>query len=155
MTGTREQVIEYMFTHDKETKFDIDIHREKRSLTANGYLWVLIQKIADVLRTTKEEVYEEMLDRYGQLLTDDDGNYLKVTLKSDIDISKLEGHFKKYKTNGKFSAYLIIKGSSEYNSKEMAVLLDGVVSECKELGIETKPQEELNSLIKEMQKNDM
>ena len=29
MTGTREQVIEYMFTHDKDTKFDIDIHREK------------------------------------------------------------------------------------------------------------------------------
>ena len=152
MTGNRLQVIEYILSQKEDVKFDVDIHKEKRSLTANGYLWVLLQKMADVLGTTKEEVYETMLDRYGQLLTDDEGNHYLVTIKSDIDLSKLEGHYKKYKSNGKFSAYFIIKGSSEYNTKEMATLLDGVISECKDLGIETKDKAEIQSLLDSWEK---
>ena len=45
---------------------DISQQRKKRSLDANSYAWVLITKIADVLRTSKEELYIEMLKRYGQ-----------------------------------------------------------------------------------------
>jgi hypothetical protein len=45
-----------------------------------------------------------------------------------------------------FNAYY---GSSRYNKEEMNVLIDYVVQECKELGIETKDDEEINSLIKE------
>ena len=41
-------------------------HRKKRSLDANSYAWVLITKIADIQRTSKDEVYIEMLKRYGQ-----------------------------------------------------------------------------------------
>ena len=63
----------------------------------------------------------------------------------------MEGHYKLIKSNDKFSAYLVLKGSSEYNSKEMATLLDGVISECKELEIETRPKEEIESMLKEME----
>lgn len=52
----------------KGKMLDVEIkqHREKRSLDANAYAWVLITKIADVLRASKETTYIEMLKRYGQ-----------------------------------------------------------------------------------------
>lgn len=50
-----------------EDKLDIDIkkHRNKRSLDANSYMWQLLQKLADVLETSKDELYLIMLGRYG------------------------------------------------------------------------------------------
>jgi hypothetical protein len=44
-------------------------YREKRSYDANAYLWVLLQKIAEVVKSDKWSVYLLMLKRYGQLLT--------------------------------------------------------------------------------------
>lgn len=138
-------------SRDEKTKYELSEHKDKRSLTANGYLWVLLQKIADVLRSTKDEVYEEMLNRYGQLQTDEKGEPYKITVKSEVDMSKIEGHYKRYKSNGKFTAYFVIKGSSKYSKKEMAILLDGVISECKELDIETKPEEEIKNLLENLE----
>ena len=37
-------------------------------------------------------------------------------------------------------------GSSTFNTKEMSVFIDGIVSECKELGIETLTSEELERM---------
>lgn len=122
--------------------------RKKRSLDANAYCWVLMTKIAEVVGSSKEEIYEEMLQKYGYLLKDDEG-YIVVTVKSDFAMEKMQGHWKFYKSNGKFSSYLAIKGSSEYDTKEMAHFIDQVVLEAKELGIETLPPDELQRM-KEM-----
>ena len=51
-----------------------------------------MSKLAEVLHTSKEEVYEEMLRRYGTLYEDGEG-YITITLKSSIPIEKLEGHW--------------------------------------------------------------
>lgn len=119
--------------------------RKKRSLDANAYCWVLCTKIAEVLNSSKEEIYEEMLQKYGYLLKDDEG-YIVVTVKSQFDVSKVTGHWKFLKSNGKFSSYLAIKGSSEYDTKEMAHFIDQIVLEAKELGIETLPPAELERM---------
>lgn len=128
---------------------DLDItikkHKEKRSLDANAYAWVLMSKLAGVLHTSKEEVYEEMLHRYGELYKDDDG-YVTVTVKSNVDMSKIDGHWMRYKDNGKFTSYMMIKGSSNYDTPEMSKFVDGIVSECKELGIETLTPDELERI---------
>lgn len=125
-------------------KLDIEIkqHREKRSLNANAYCWKLITEIANVNRTNKEEVYVEMLRRYGQSDV--------VSVLSNIDVSS---YFKYYSEAGisnlkgkDFTHYRVYKGSSEYDTREMSILIDGVVSECKELGIETMTPSELKSL---------
>ena len=49
----------------KELTAEIKQYRKKRSLNANALLWTLLQKMADVLHTTKDELYIQMLDRYG------------------------------------------------------------------------------------------
>lgn len=120
-------------------------YRKKRSLDANAYLWVLCTKIADVVRSSKDEIYEDMLQKYGVLYQDEEGNYLTVTVKAEVNMSKF-GHWKFYKSNGKFSSYILIKGTSEYNTAEMARFVDAVISEAKELGIETMTDTELQRL---------
>lgn len=123
-------------------------YRKKRSLDANAYLWVICTKLAEVHHTSKDEIYEQMLQKYGVLYQDEENNYIVVTLKSDIDTSKIEGHWKYYKSSedGKFKSYLMIKGTSLYNTSEMARFIDLVVQEAKEEGIETLPPDELERM---------
>ena len=122
-------------------------YRKKRSLDANAYCWVIMTQIANHpdVKSSKEEVYEEMLQKYGYLYQDENG-YIPVTVKTGVDMSKIVGHWKFYKSNGKFDSYLMIKGSSEYNTAEMSHFIDMVVQEAKELGIETLTPDELERM---------
>lgn len=127
---------------DKLHVATLKVFREKRSLDSNAYAWKLMTEIANVLRTSKEEVYLEMLKRYGQSDL--------VSVKSSIDVKP---YFKYYEEAGKsvlngtdFTHYRVYKGSSEFDSREMAILIDGIVSECKDLNIETLSPEEIKSM---------
>ncbi len=146
-TGKIEKFLPLIFRLDKDIVYDvkIDKHREKRSLNANAYLWKLVTEIGNILNKSKEEVYLQMLIDYGQSEM--------VSILSEIEV---KGYFKYYKLagtsilNGKeFNHYKIYKGSSEYDTKEMSILLNGVVQEAKNLGIKTKDDIELERLIKE------
>lgn len=111
----------------------IDKYREKRSLNANAYAWLLIGKLADALRAGKDEIYLLMLKRYGQSAM--------VSIQSHIPFAS----FVKYcdevgesTLNGKqFKHYKVYKGSSEFDTREMAIFIDGIVSEAQERGIQT------------------
>ena len=124
--------------------FDVTVkqHREKRSLDANAYAWVLISAIADELRANKDEIYFDMLKRYGQ------GELISV--KTGIDISGFVKYFEVAgygKVNGvEFTHYRVYKGSSEYDTREMSIFIDGIVSEAQALGIDTRTPEELAEL---------
>ncbi len=146
-TGKIEKFLPLIFRLDKDTVYDVKInkHREKRSLNANAYLWKLVTEIGNVLNKSKEEVYLQMLIDYGQSEM--------VSILSEIDV---KGYFKYYKLagtsilNGKeFNHYKIYKGSSEYDTKEMSILLNGVVQEAKNLGIKTKDDIESERLVEE------
>lgn len=125
--------------------------RQKRSLDSNAYCWLLCSKIAEVIKSSKDEVYEDMLQKYGYFYQDEDG-YISVTVKTDVDMSKISGHWKFLKTNGKFTSYLMIKGSSEYDTKEMSHFVDCIVEEAKLLGIETMTPAELERMSAAWQK---
>lgn len=142
MIGNAETIVKWLFTQDRDRIWEIKEHKEKRSLNANAYLWVLVGKIADRLRASKDEVYLKCLKLYGQSEI--------VSVLSDIDV---RGYFKYFEEIGKghvngreFTHYKVFKGSSEYDSKEMAVLIDGVISEAKELDIETLPPHEIERM---------
>ena len=124
------------------------IFNDKSSLAANDYAWVLITQIAESMTPpqNKETVYLEMLKRYGQ------SEFISVL--SGIDI---RGYFKYYEEYGKghvegreFTHYKIYKGSSEYDAREMNILLEGIIQEAKELGIETMTPAEKERLISQM-----
>ncbi len=145
MIGTIEQIIQYLFKQDKTKQYEVKEYREKRSLNANNYAWKLIMEIANVMKVSKEEVYIEMLKIYGQSEI--------VSVLADIDVSK---YFKYYSEAGesilngrKFKHYKVYMGSSEMNTKQMSILIDGIVQEAKQLDIETMTPEQLSRLKKE------
>ena len=120
----------------------IDKHREKRSLNANAYAWLLIGKIGDILNASKEEVYLKMLKHYGQ------GEIISV-----LSHIPLDGFIKYYEKvgesnlNGKdFTHYRVFKGSSEFDTREMSIFIDGIVNEAQDLGIQTKTPAQLAEL---------
>lgn len=119
-------------------------HREKRSLDANAYMWCLLQKMAEVLHQDKWNIYLEMLGRYGV--------FTHIIVKPNV-VEKVKEEWRTVKelgevcVNGTTGIQLqCYFGSSTYNSKEMSVLIDGVVSEAKEMGIETLPPYELERM---------
>lgn len=150
MIGNSQEIIQWLFDQDKDKRFEVKEYHKKRSLNANAYAWALIGKIADVLRSSKDEIYLEMLKKYGQSEI--------VSVLSDINVTGYFKYFEEIATvrlQGKnFTHYKVFKGSSEYDSREMAVLIDGIVSEAKELGIETLPNDEIER-IKKLWGNDV
>ena len=120
----------------------IDKYREKRSLNANAYAWLLIGKIGDILNASKEEVYFQMLKRYGQ------GEVISVL--SHISLERFIKHYEKIgesNLNGKdFTHYKVFKGSSEFDTKEMSIFIDGIVSEAQALNIQTQTPAQLAEL---------
>lgn len=131
----------------KELSVEIKQYRQKRSLDANAYFWVLLSKMADALGTTKDELYLIMLERYGV--------FTHVVVKPNV-VERVKQEWRTVRElgevtiNGKTGIQLqCYFGSSTYDTKEMSVLIDGVVSECKEMGIETMTPEELTLLKQE------
>ena len=127
-----ESIVDDLKDKDK-LSIEVKPYRQHRSLNANAYAWKLIGEIADVMRAGKDEIYLLMLKRYGQSEL--------ISVLSHVPI----GNYVKYyeeagesKLNGKdFTHYRVYKGSSEFDSREMSILIDGVVSEAKNLGIQT------------------
>lgn len=130
-----------VLTKLEDVEYDITIkqHREKRSLDANAYAWTLITQIADILKASKDEIYKMLLKRYGQSEI--------VSVMSNINVL---GYFKYFEQVGKgtvngneFTHYLVFKGSSEFDTKEMSIFIDGIISEAQELNIDTRTPDEI------------
>ena len=148
--GTVIDIKRKIFQLEKDKKYDVKIteHRNRRSKNANSYMWELIGKMADTLGGSKEQIYLEELKKYGQSLL--------IPVKKETFPN---GYFKYYEfecrgtINGKEADwYKVYKGSSSYNTKEMSILIDGIVSDCKELEIPTLEDYEIESLVKEWKK---
>lgn len=122
--------------------------KKKRSLDANAYLWVLCTKIADKIGSSKDEVYEDMIQHYPLPYEDEEG-HIVVTVASKVDMRKVDGHWLHTKTSkdGKFKCYVMLRGSSDFDSAEMARFIDKIVYEAKNLGIETLPPDELQRMV--------
>jgi hypothetical protein len=133
-----------LLNDEKVKTCKIDHYKKKRSLNANSYAWVLITEIANKLRASKDEVYLQMLKRYGQSsIVSVVEEAVPVFMKS----VKYAEEFGKGMTNGKeFTHIKVYMGSSEMDTKEMAILIDGIVSEAEGLGIPTITPTEVQKL---------
>lgn len=128
----KDAVIRSLADIDREKEYAIKVSRKqkRRSLDANAMLWACLADIAQVLRADKWEVYLKMLKRYG--------TYTYITAKPHAveKIKKVWRECEEVGTdpNGDVEM-LCYYGSSTYDTQEFSVLLDGVISEMKELGI--------------------
>lgn len=142
MIGNAEKIIQWLFQQDREKIFEIKEKKAKRTLTQNAYYWVLLHELAKALKIDNDTAHKMMLERYGV--------YEVISVLNGIDLTCYFKYFEEIGSgtvNGKqFTHYKIFKGSSQMDSKEFAVLLDGLISDCEELGIPTLTREEIAKL---------
>lgn len=143
--------------------FSVKEYKRKRSLDANAYYWVLVTKLAKVLNLSKPHLHNILLRRYGQPEIIDGQMVFLVLPDSESGTRKADEaetyHIRptsqvKTGVDGKvYRTYVMLRGSSTYNTAEMSELIDGLVSECKEQGIETLSEEELKRMMQMYEQN--
>ena len=124
---------------DNELNVTVKKYSKRRSLSQNAYLWVLLDELGKRINMSKEAVYKSFIKDYGVFEILPIKNDAVETFKTkwgknglgwfceDLGESKLKGYTK-------LVAYY---GSSTYTSEEMRRVIDAVVVECEELGIQT------------------
>lgn len=133
---------------DKELAVEIKEYKNKRSLNANNYCWVLIQEIADALGSTKEEVYKKFIKEKGIFRTmtvDNKALNTLIYLWQDKGLGWVVDILDKKEDSTEVILYY---GTSSYNSKQMATFIDYIVESAKEIGIQVISPEDL-ALLKE------
>lgn len=148
---------------DKKLTVEIKPYRKKRTLDANKYYWVLLSRLAEVLNLPRPELHNIMLRRYGQLELVDDCpiyNIFPDTDKAEKTVNNAETYHVKPTSQVKegrdgkmYRTYLMLRGSHTYDAKEMNVLINGLVEECKEQGIETLTPDELRRMMEDAEKH--
>lgn len=126
-------------------------YRPKRSLDANALMWKLIGDIASALRADKWDIYLKMLKRYGK--------YTYICVKPNV-VDAVKAQWRECEVIGEIDIHgakavqmLCYFGSSTYDSKEFSVLLDGIISEMEEMGLETPVSQDLERALELWQRN--
>ena len=133
--------------------YDVEIkeHREKRSLDANSYFWVLVDRLAEKLRIPKTEIYRRYIREIGGnnetvCVTSEAADKLRsgwehngLGWQTDTMPSKLPGCVR----------VVLYYGSSTYDTAQMSRLIDLIVQDCQEQGIETLPPGKLAGMMEE------
>jgi hypothetical protein len=143
---------------DKYKDIDVEIivrpHRKKRSLNANAYMWTLVGKLAEAMNLPANEIYRNAIKQVGvwQDILFDSERPAKTMTKSweDHGIGWMVETVDDAGDDGILMRFYY--GSSVYNTRQMSRLIDNVVADCRELGIETMTPAELAGLIENWDK---
>ena len=151
--GDRKSIAEIVSKAQVEPdKYEVEVKkiRHKRGLTANAYYWVLLDQIARTLNTSKQEIHEELIRRYGAFKIDDNGDRYIFPLEPGKDpkgIAPYTVSIAERELNGKPAIfYAVLKGSSEMDNSEFNALLQGCRSEAEDLGIQVLTEKEIAEL---------
>ena len=134
---------------DKELDITIVRHSKKRGLAANAMLWACLGEIAAAARTDNWSVYLYMLERYGK--------YSTILIKAEA-LPDLRHVWRETRVVGEredgMVEVLCFYGSSTYTTAEFSRLLDGVVSDMKELGLTPPPSREMQAALEELRRQE-
>lgn len=135
--------------NSKCLEVEIDRAFPQRSRNANAMFWALCEKLATAVGCSNDEMYFRLLERYGcanvvtvdEEIADSMEQVLKEQYKWILRLGVTEINKRK---SVQFFCY---RGSHTYNTKEMGRLIDGTISECKELGIPTDAPHLVKELV--------
>jgi hypothetical protein len=149
LSGMNEQELNEL--NDRDLSIDIKQWRERRSLDANAYFWVLCDRLSEVTGRGKSEIYRDEIRDIG-------GNSETVCVM-DKAVDKLRSAWEKNGLGWQTETFdskldgctnvTLYYGSSAYDKAQMARLIDNVVQDCKAVGIETMTPDQLDRLKEE------
>lgn len=135
--------------HEKFVEFTLKKYRKKRSLDANAYAWVLIDKLSKRMNRTKTDVYIDAVKDVG-------GN-TDIVCVQDKAVDKLREGWNKNgigwvteTTPSKLEGctnVILYYGSSTFDTAQMSRMIDNLIQDCQAVGIETMPPDELAALL--------
>lgn len=153
LSGTKKDILyalaEMPFEDGAIYECKIAVQGSKRSLDANNYAWLIMDRIAKTVDSTKEEIYIHMLERYGTFV------YLPVLPEN---VAAIENVFRIVRDRGEAvmttkSGKQIVcrqlqcyKGSSLFDTREMSKFIDGIISEAKPLGVQVETPDEIERI---------
>ncbi|MCH5213059.1 MAG: hypothetical protein J1G06_08585 [Oscillospiraceae bacterium] len=132
---------------NREYVITIKERKKPRSRNANAYAWVLIDKLAEFYGLEPEYIYKQALQNIGGVSVDI--SVLPKAVDDTIRVWESRGMGWQCERIGEYDGGVDLKciyGSSVFNTRQMSQLIDGIVNECKQVGIETMTPDELARL---------
>lgn len=148
-TPDMAEAFRFVSSYKPGEDYSITKTKQKRSLDANAYCWVLLDKLSAALRIPTFEIYRNAIRQIGGVS--------EVVCVQDDAVRTLCDKWSK-KGNGwqaeAFESKLpgctnvtLYYGSSTYDTEQMSRLIDNLIQDCNALGIEVRPTEEVKSLL--------
>ena len=148
------EALKWLCNYKEGKTYEIKQIRQRRSLDANAYAWVLLDKLAETLNYPKEMLYRRYIKEIGGCsdvvcVKNQAVNRLRsewsekgLGWQTDTMPSKIEG----------CTTVILYYGSSTYDASQMARLIDLIVQDCAAVGIEVRPQEEIDALLQQYER---
>ena len=156
MIGTALECIAWLSTQ-KDGTFEVDFHKEKRSLSANALYFKMVREMAKCLHISNPRMHNQLLRKYGvhQLM---DGEEVWVALPDTVETEdQVEedeyNHFQPtLKKTGSKRWYILLKPSHEFDTAEMSRLIDGAADEMRNMGLFPPMDEDIKRAIENYEK---
>jgi hypothetical protein len=143
-----EMLVDEMRDKDK-LSIEVKPYRQRRSLDANAYFWVLCDKLAEQLHKSKTDIYREYIK--------DIGGVSETVCVKDQAVKRLcEGWSKngigwqtetfESKIEG-CTNVILYYGSSTFSTAQMSALLDLIIQDCHEQGIVTETPNQIAEMM--------
>lgn len=146
--GTPQELAMQLFQLDKDKKYKLEEYKEKRSKDANAYFHALVNQLARHYNMSDATMKIKMNLDYGTIETDKNGKIQGCKVPKGTDMTVFYDYAKWYKEDKDgCDCYIFYKRTHTLNSLEFSKLLNGVVQECKDAGIETLDEREIKSLL--------
>lgn len=137
MIGNKKQCIDWLLETEADI-FEVNIYKKQRNNDQNAKYWKLLNELAKKIRMSVDKLHFEMLKSYSVRY--------EILVPRETSLRGIEYYEKKstIKKNDKyFNVYHVYTPSHELKTDEFAILLDGLVQECEQQGIETRSPEEI------------
>lgn len=138
MIGNALKLIEFLYIQDKDKLYEVKEYKKKRNNNQNSRYWKLINELSLKTKISVEELHFNMLKNYSQRY--------EILVPADKEIRGIEYFERKSKIvkDGKeYIVYHVYTPSHELKTDEFAILLDGLIEECKNQGIDTRSPDEI------------
>lgn len=138
MIGNALKLIEFLYIQDKDKLYEVKLYKEKRNNNQNSRYWTLLYKLSLKLKIGVQELHKQMLRDYSKQGV--------ICALSDYDMSGVKYYDikSKFKKDGKeYIVYQVYTPSHELKTDEFAILLDGLIQEAIQQGIDVRSPEEI------------
>ena len=136
--GTPKKLNSILYDLDQDKVYELKEYKQQRNKQQNSKYWKLISELSLVTKIGIEELHFDMLKNYSQRY--------EILVPSDIELRGIEYYEQKSKLskNGReYTVYHVFTPSHELNTSEFAILMQGLVEECKAQGIDTRSPDEI------------